>query len=42
MNVEKRSMLTPNRWVGSEEHLLTILNLRPADTLWKRLKNSSE
>lgn len=28
MNVDKRSTLTPNRWVGSGEHLLTILDLK--------------
>lgn len=28
MNVGKRSTLTPNRWVVSGEHLLTILDLK--------------
>lgn len=43
MNVEKRSTLTPNRWVVSGEHLLTILDLK--DLLipcGKDLKNGSE
>lgn len=42
-NVEKRSTLTPNRWVVSGEHLLTILD--PKDLLilcGKDLKTSSK
>lgn len=43
MNVEKRSTLTPNRWVISGEYLLTILDLK--DLLipcGKDFKNGSE
>lgn len=43
MNVEKRSALTPNRWVVSEEHLLTILDLKdlliPCGKDWKPVQN---
>lgn len=42
MDVEKRSTLTPNRWVVSGEHLLTILDLKDLLILHgKDLKNDS-
>lgn len=42
MNVGKRSIPTPNRWVVSGQHLLTILDLKDLLILHgKDLKNDS-